>query len=373
MGMRVFISSVRRGLGPERDNLPGLVLALGHEPVAYEGISAQDVPSREACLRAVQSADVVLLVLGTHYGQRMPDTGKSPTEEEWSVAVDAGKPVFVLRKTGVETVDPDQQTFITKLGNYATGRFWTTFTTIEELNSEVRRVLEQAAARPASLSYEPLHPPALVAWRPTTSPHQVNTGGPLLEVHILALNVPRLSGRLLATLPTRVVEVLRQTNAAPATSALTPLHDNDGVTVTVDSGAPHGPWDQPRPRALHAVRVTADGDTAVLTALPRDRTGPVLDPTDLTAAISEALRLGAALLPPAHRVAIAVGLAPLLMITEGDVRQLQGRSGARTIKSSDSIHLEPDESTNASALTDSNIELASNLATRLTTTFRNAR
>ncbi len=134
--MRVFISSVRRGLGPERDNLPGLVLALGHEPVAYEGISAQDVPSREACLRAVQSADVVLLVLGTHYGQRMPDTGKSPTEEEWSVAVDAGKPVFVLRKTGVETVDPDQQTFITKLGNYATGRFWTTFTTIEELNSE---------------------------------------------------------------------------------------------------------------------------------------------------------------------------------------------------------------------------------------------
>lgn len=31
--MRVFVSSVRRGLEKERDALKGLILALGHEPI----------------------------------------------------------------------------------------------------------------------------------------------------------------------------------------------------------------------------------------------------------------------------------------------------------------------------------------------------
>jgi len=34
--VRVFISSVRRGLEAERDALPGLVKAIGHEPVRFE-------------------------------------------------------------------------------------------------------------------------------------------------------------------------------------------------------------------------------------------------------------------------------------------------------------------------------------------------
>jgi hypothetical protein len=32
--MKVMISSVRRGLEPERDALAGLIMALGHEPLA---------------------------------------------------------------------------------------------------------------------------------------------------------------------------------------------------------------------------------------------------------------------------------------------------------------------------------------------------
>lgn len=39
--MKVMISSVRRGLEPERDALPGLIMALGHEPVRFEDFSAQ--------------------------------------------------------------------------------------------------------------------------------------------------------------------------------------------------------------------------------------------------------------------------------------------------------------------------------------------
>jgi hypothetical protein len=56
--MRVFISSVRRGLEEERDALPGLIAAIGHTPVRFEDFTAQTVPSREACLQGVKSSDV---------------------------------------------------------------------------------------------------------------------------------------------------------------------------------------------------------------------------------------------------------------------------------------------------------------------------
>lgn len=42
--MRVFISSVRRGLEQERDAMRGLLLALGHEPLLFEDFSARSVP-----------------------------------------------------------------------------------------------------------------------------------------------------------------------------------------------------------------------------------------------------------------------------------------------------------------------------------------
>ena len=43
--MKIFISSVRRGLEDERDALPALISALGHTPVRFEDFSAQSVPS----------------------------------------------------------------------------------------------------------------------------------------------------------------------------------------------------------------------------------------------------------------------------------------------------------------------------------------
>ena len=41
--MKLFISSVRAGLEQERDNLPGLVGALGHEPKRFEDFTAHPV------------------------------------------------------------------------------------------------------------------------------------------------------------------------------------------------------------------------------------------------------------------------------------------------------------------------------------------
>lgn len=72
--MRVFISSVRRGLEEERDALPGLITAIGHTPVRFEDFTAQAVPSREACLDGVAASDVYLLLVGPHYGQPFKDS-----------------------------------------------------------------------------------------------------------------------------------------------------------------------------------------------------------------------------------------------------------------------------------------------------------
>ena len=86
VAVKVMISSVRRGLEPERDALPGLIMALGHQPVRFEDFSAQPHPSREACLRAVHESDVYLLLLGPHYGHVFPETGQSATHDEFVAA-----------------------------------------------------------------------------------------------------------------------------------------------------------------------------------------------------------------------------------------------------------------------------------------------
>jgi hypothetical protein len=96
-----MISSVRRSLEAERDALPGLILALGHQPVRFGDFSAKPHPSREACLRAVHDSDVYLLLLGPRYGHVFPETGQSATHDEFAAAQAKGIPRIVLRKTGV--------------------------------------------------------------------------------------------------------------------------------------------------------------------------------------------------------------------------------------------------------------------------------
>ena len=81
--VRIFISSVRQGLETERDSLPSLITALGHTPVRFEDFSSQSVPPRQACLDAVASCDVYLLLLGPKYGYRFPETGQSATHDEF--------------------------------------------------------------------------------------------------------------------------------------------------------------------------------------------------------------------------------------------------------------------------------------------------
>jgi hypothetical protein len=159
--MRVFISSVRRGLEAERDSLPGLIMALGHQPVLFEDFTAQAVPSREACLRGVQRSDVYLLILGPHYGQALSETGRSPAHEEFVVAQALGIPRIVMRKDGVN-LDADQTAFAAEVEAYSTGLYRSSFVNAVDLQAKVARALRQVKSPPPTLKYRPLSSQATI-------------------------------------------------------------------------------------------------------------------------------------------------------------------------------------------------------------------
>ncbi len=122
MGKRVFISSVTEGLRQERTALPGLIRALGMDPVRFEDFTALPEPSREVCLQAVGTSDVYLLLLGEHYGSPFPDTGLSPTNDEYRAAINKGIPRLAFRRRGV-TLESAQAAFAAQVEAYETGLF----------------------------------------------------------------------------------------------------------------------------------------------------------------------------------------------------------------------------------------------------------
>lgn len=162
--MKVFISSVRGGLEQERDALPGLLLALGHQPLRFEDFTAQSVPSREACLRGIDAAEAYILLLGSHYGTRFPDTGLSPTHEEYVAAQTKGMPRLVFRKKGVD-LDANQEAFVTEIEDYGTGVFRDTYTDAVDLQAKVAAALRALSDRPTVLEWLTLPHPVAVEWR----------------------------------------------------------------------------------------------------------------------------------------------------------------------------------------------------------------
>jgi hypothetical protein len=184
----VFISSVRRGLESERDYLPGLLRASGYEARRFEDFSAQPTPSRDACLAGVEAADVYLLILGENYGEPLADTGKAPTEEEFTVARRRGIPVLVFRKKGAAP-DDRQQEFIARVGDYQQGRFWKEFAGNADLAVVVLDALRNVAADAAPLRWEPVISEPVIRWRADRQALIDRSASyvPVLEAHLAAI------------------------------------------------------------------------------------------------------------------------------------------------------------------------------------------
>lgn len=111
MKPRIFISSTFYDLKYIREDLANFIRNHDFEPILFEDGDIGYTPFAhldESCYRAMESADMALLIIGGNYGS--PATGESEsnfedflsvTRKEFRKAVDKGIPVYVFIESGV--------------------------------------------------------------------------------------------------------------------------------------------------------------------------------------------------------------------------------------------------------------------------------
>lgn len=371
--MRIFISSVRRGLGLERDYLPDLIRAVGHEPLRFEDFGAQNAPSRAACLAGVGQADVYVLLLGAAYGDAMDDSGVAPTEEEYNVAQQRGIPILVFKKQGV-TFEPEQQQFIDRLGDYSGGRFWGSFVDEKTLGIVVAKALRDLDVPAPPLTYLPLEQPVHVRWR-SERPALLDqhSTAPVLEVHAL----PAAPGSLLpvsrlATEATRLAVRGRDIGFYGQADALTVNHDSDTAWAVrpTDMNARRG-YGERQADTYSGLAVGRDGSAMAFQALPTDMLGALINQDDLQQRLTVLLRVLAPHLPSTEHVALVAALDPLDRVAEGDPSQVGGRnSGTMSHSRATAARAEPVDRVARASLSEGLPAVAEELAVRLLQAFR---
>ncbi|MGW1914338.1 DUF4062 domain-containing protein [Streptomyces sp. NPDC002076] len=349
--MRIFISSVRKGLEEERDALPGLIHALGHTPVLFEDFSAQTTPSRQACLAALDSADVCVFLLGPSYGHVFRETGQSATHDEWIAAKTAGKPRWVYRKLGV-TFEDTQQDFARTVEAYPTGVFRDSFHDTAELMTKLVRKVKELESGPSPLSFAPLAQPVPLRWSLDEAGVEGGVSLPLLELHVFPVGFASYSARELEEVGTSLADRIRRTGAVKNDVALMSSSSHEHAIVSIPVSRPRT-WDAPRPGELVEVRLHKSGQVSLRATLPRDNMGSILDHEALPQQVTSLLRFNGALdLIQHERIVVAIGVSnpKLTQVDRFNPHQSRTRAELSAYMRSFTLRTEPDESTSQAAL-----------------------
>jgi len=360
--VKIFISSVRRGLEEERDALPALIRALGHEPRRFEDYTARSVPSREACPAGVEEADAYLLLLGERYGDPLPDTRKSPTEEEFIVAKRRGIPILVFREQGV-TPEPDLTEFIRRVEDYATGVFRGSFTNATDLLAQVAAAIREIERAPASLSFEPLTDPVEAPWK-SPEGHGWRATATVVEVHAIPVPPRQLSATVLAAMPRQLARAGREHGL---------FADDHALDTGLEEASAHAATRPDRRVPTAGVRIVSSGTVSIWQEMPSDSLGVILDRTDIAARVATMLRLAAELLPQSGAVALAIGLYGLGSVAEGSAADLGRRTSASLAgfrRQTEAALVEPRDIVPVGALSRAANEVSAELAMRLLLRFR---
>jgi hypothetical protein len=325
-------------------------------------------------LAGVAASDVYLLLLGPHYGYRFPDTGQSPTHDEWMAARAAGKPRLVFRKTGVD-FDDDQEAFAAMVGNYSTGAFWAEYADVPDLQTKVVSALVNLAAAPSPLSYERLDSEPVVQWREDWKSN-THTGlgrsqqDAYVELHVVPLSPATRSSRQMGELQTPVLERLRAFGALSPADGASVTADETSLTIETPAGEGRR-FNSVRRRRLAGVRVAKSGQLSIWFELPGDGMGSMLDLDDLMAGCAEGLRLiGAMNLLVGDKFAVAAGIGGSTMLMSVARPTETGRNHATMGRSSDGpVRVIPDESVSAAGFDLGADEVARTIAADLVRAF----
>jgi hypothetical protein len=153
---RVFVSSVIEGFADYRQAASNGITQAGCEAVLVnEDFPSQADSSRNTCLDAIDSCDVLLLVLGARGGWKTP-SGRLVVEEEFEHARASKLPVLVF----LEDIprDAEAQRLAKSLSDYVDGNFRLKFSDASELQKQVehsvRAVVDTRNNRP--MDHDPI-------------------------------------------------------------------------------------------------------------------------------------------------------------------------------------------------------------------------
>lgn len=96
---RVFVSSTYYDLKQVRYNIGDYIKSLGYEPVMHErsGVAySQTTPLENDCYHELASCDIVVCIIGNHFGSQSMDNELSITMKEIQTAVKSKKKVYIF-------------------------------------------------------------------------------------------------------------------------------------------------------------------------------------------------------------------------------------------------------------------------------------
>jgi len=103
---RVFISSTFYDLKQVRNNIGDFITSLGYEPVMHEksGVAyTQTTPLENDCYHELASCDIVVCIIGNHFGSKSLENDLSITMNEIQTAIKHKKKVYIFIANDVYT------------------------------------------------------------------------------------------------------------------------------------------------------------------------------------------------------------------------------------------------------------------------------
>ena len=152
-----------RGQEEWRDAARSAIDTLGLQAVMAEDFGASPNAPRTECLAAVRDADVMILILGSEYGQPLA-SGLSATHEEYREARESTPVLAFVHKCSVRT--GDQARFVDEVREWESGHYTGSFTDAAELRDNMFRALFefQGAVETMPLDAEALNDRAGELW-----------------------------------------------------------------------------------------------------------------------------------------------------------------------------------------------------------------
>ncbi len=334
MALKVMLSSVRDGLADVRDAVAPVIKILRYDVIRFETVVKTPVPPRATCVEMVENSDIYLLILGENYGEPMPGTGLAPTEEEWTVARNLGRPTVVFKRSGMSP-GPEQTAFIKRVENYETGVWRHTFSDAGDLISQLEGALATASEALQPAVATPLASAVSVPWLESRS--GIYTGyGTVLETHVIPVGT-------VAPLPAASFGDLRRGIASAGQDGGI-FEIGQAIDFTVSETAVIGQAKREGRRPEAGARVGRNRTVSIWESLPTSlHMGALLDEAQFARRVARDLRIAAALrVLESERVAVAVGFEDVSMLGTPAAFGT-GMSLPFAVGGNKQVHLEPSD------------------------------